>query len=60
MTPNKIIYEVRITFEDGTRVNFNGEGITEFIPGTEGTIRLRHNKLVTDLNTVFKNYINRT
>ena len=54
---HKILYEVRITFEDNTRVNFTGEGITELIPGDSKVIRLRHNKLITSLNEVFKTYI---
>ncbi len=57
MPNHKILYEVRITFEDNTRVNFTGEGISELIPGDNGLIRLRHTQLITLIANLFKDYI---
>ena len=53
-----IVYDFRITFEDGTRINFNGEGITEMVQADPKAMRHRHVKLITDLNQMMKFYIN--
>ena len=54
-----IQYEVAITFEDNTRVIFTGEGISVLRPGNDGTIRLRHTKLITDIAALMKEYVQR-
>lgn len=55
----KITYEVRITFEDNTRVNFTGEGITELVMGNDKVIRLRQNILIAQISELFKEYMKR-
>lgn len=55
----KVTYEVHITFEDNTRVNFTGEGITEIQKGIDGVIRLRQNILIAQISELFKDYMRR-
>jgi len=54
---NRVTLDCRITFEDNTRINFTGEGITEIVPGNDGIVRHRHNQLVMELINNFKAYI---
>lgn len=47
-----------ITFEDGTRINFNGEEIEDWQPGQGSKLRHRHLRLIEDIHQTFRDYYN--